>query len=195
MGLLSVSNKSKAALAATLLLSACITTDSKVTTRFYDVKGTTPAALDAQLRSLGPLNGHALALAEIQFEPVKATLVEDATGCRSKEIDIRVNARITLPRWMNRTGADSDLRRAFNNLEDYAKAHEQMHVTIAEAAAKSMERRIAAIPTQRNCKAFEREVAKVVRDVSKVHNRLQNEFDASEQRRLRKLFAENRARS
>jgi predicted secreted Zn-dependent protease len=181
-------------------LAACTTTDTKRATQFYDVKGSTPQAIDRQMRKLGPMRGHAIATAEIKFEVVEGKLVERTAPdgrktCVADRIDIRVVANITLPRWMERQNADAGLRRAFDNMAAYAKAHEDVHVRIAEEAVTLMETLIKLIPPQKSCKAYEREVDKVVDAVKKLHNKAQLQFDAAEQKRLKKLFADAEAKA
>lgn len=177
------------AAAVTLLaLAGCTTTE--VRTGYYDIRGRSADDLDRQIRKFGPDRGHAIAQAEIRFEPVTLTLAERKGSCRFSSVRYRVLADISLPRWADSDGADPELRRAFGNLQDYARLHERMHVRIAEAAARSLERRLRAIPAQADCDTLERMAKAEIAAMRKLHDNAQKEFDAEEQRRLTALMRE-----
>ena len=169
-------------------LAGC-TTQANVSTGYYDVKGNSARALDRGLRRNGPMNGHALASAELRFRPDVRFAANPSGQCRVASARIRVDAHITLPRWQERAGAPADLRKAFDGMAAYARKHEQVHVEIAEAAAHAMERRLMALPPQKSCAALERKGAAVISEISKLHNKLQLKFDADEQKRLAAIFA------
>ena len=121
-----------------LVLVGC--SQTTVTTGYYDIKGTTAKTLDREIRTKGPLKGHALASAAIKFEPTSIIERETSAGCDISSAKIKVIANITLPRWRNRSGADAKLKRGFDALARYAKAHEKMHVKIANAHARMLEK-------------------------------------------------------
>lgn len=174
-----------------IALAGCVNTSSAVTTEYYSVRGSTGAQIDRELRRKGPLKGHALASAAIQFEPVSVFQEESEGKCRFKSAKFRVKANITLPRWIDRSkSGDRDLRRAWDGLSRYAKAHEQTHVRIAETFAQQLGKAIMALPPQKTCARLDRQAKKVVNRLSKAHDRAQAKFDADEQRRLARLFAE-----
>lgn len=175
-----------------VFLASCVNTASTVSTEFYSVNGSTSAQLDRELRSKGPLNGHALASAAIRFEPVSVFQKETALGCSYNTAEFRVDANITLPRWANRSQSrDRELRRAWDGLARYAKLHEQTHVKIAETYAKALGDALMDLPPQSSCEKLDRASKKVVDKVSRNHDRAQKAFDAAEQRRLAALFAES----
>lgn len=179
------------ALAALLLTAACMSTASKVTTSYYDVRGNTADELDRQIRSNGPMQGHAIAVAAVNFEPVQVLQEVGSDGCRFKTARFRVNAAITLPRWTDRLQSpDRDLRRAWKGLADYARAHEQTHVRIAEEFAKLLGDQLMAMPAERDCQRLDARAERVVERVARAHERAQRAFDAEEQQRLARLFAE-----
>lgn len=175
-----------------LFLASCVNTASTVSTEFYSVKGSTSEQLDRELRRKGPLNGHALASAAIRFEPVSVFQQISASGCSYKTAKFRVDANITLPRWANRNqSGDRELRRAWDGLARYAKAHEDTHVKIAETYARVLGSALMDLPAQKDCEKLDRESKKVVDRISRNHDRAQKAFDAEEQRRLAALFAES----
>lgn len=169
-----------------LVLAGC--SQTAVSTGYYDIQGNTAKSLDRDIKRKGPLKGHALASAAIQFEPVSIVEKEDAKGCSISRARIKVIAKITLPRWKDRSGADAELKRAFNGLARYAKAHEKVHVDIANSYARSMEKSLQAIKPQKTCKQLQRVADRVIKAELVQHRKAQNKFDADEQRRLNRLI-------
>lgn len=181
-------------LLAPLLLSACTT--STVTTDYYDIKGNTEKSLDRSIRLNSPQNGHAFAATELRLVPVDIRPSEDSRGCRVAVAEIKVVARIILPRWSDRAGAARDLKRGFDSYAAYAKWHEDQHVRIGEVAANALESELKAIPPQKNCDITLRKSKTVIKSVLARHNKAQLAFDASEKRRIAKLLRDaSRARS
>lgn len=160
---------------------------TSVTTGFYDIQGSTAKTLDKEIRKKGPLKGHALASAAIQFNPTSIIERETSAGCDIKSAKIKVIANITLPRWRNRAGADPKLKRAFDGLARYAKAHEKVHVKIANAYARSMEKALVAIKPQKSCRALEKRADRVIKAELAKHHKAQLAFDAAEQKFLRRI--------
>ena len=167
-------------------LAACTT--STVTTGFYDIKGKDEKSLDRSVRKFGPQNGHAFASTELKLVPLDIRPSTDARGCRVGTAKIKVVANITLPRWQDRSGASSDLRRGFDNYAAYAKVHEQQHVKIGEAAAIALEASLKAIPPQKNCDVTLRKAKAAIRGVLARHHKAQLAFDAIEKRRINGLI-------
>lgn len=180
--------KHSAIVLAATLLAACTT--SQVTTGYYDLEGSTGEQLDRQIRLKGPAKGHALASAAIRFKPLDISFREDAAGCAVSRARIQVIANITLPRWQNRLGSEEGLRRAFNNLQNYARAHEKTHVRIAELAAREMESALKALPASSTCKRLDKKVERTVKAKLRKHDKAQKAFDAAEARRLAEIFGE-----
>ncbi len=179
-------------LLAPLLLSACTT--STVTTGYYDIKGNTEKSLDRSIRQNSPQNGHAFAAIELRLVPVSVLPAVDSRGCRIGTAKIKVEANITLPRWKDRTGAASNLKRGFDAYAAYARLHERAHLKIGEAAARALEAELKAMPPQKNCDVTVRKSRSVVRSLLARHHRAQLAFDAAEKRRLARLFREARKR-
>ena len=171
-----------------LFFSLASCTTSKVTTGFYDIKGKDEKSLDRSVRKFGPQNGHAFASTELKLVPLSIQPSVDARGCRVGTAKIRVVANITLPRWLDRSGAAGDLKRGFDNYAAYAKLHEQQHVKIGEAAAGALEASLLAIPPQRNCDVTLKKAKSAIRSVLARHHKAQLAFDAAEKRRINVLI-------
>lgn len=179
---------------AAIALTACVSTASQVSTSYYSVRGTTAEQIDSDIRRNGPLNGHALAVAAISFEPVSVLQEVNDDSCRFASAKFRVKAAITLPRWTDKSKSkDRDLKRAWGNLSRYARSHEQVHVRIAESFAKRLGEDIKALPPQSNCDRLDNLAKRVADRNAAEHDRAQKAFDAEEQRRLRALLASRQA--
>lgn len=183
--------RNTACLSLAILLGACVSTASTVSTEFYDVRGGTSEQIDVELRRNGPMNGHALASAAIKFEPVSIFPQMSDNGCTFRTAKFRVDANITLPRWINRSASkDRDLRRAWDGLARYAKLHEKTHVKIAENYAKLLGKALLEMPAADSCEKLDRQSVKVVTRILKDHDKAQKAFDDAEQKRLAVLFEE-----
>lgn len=176
-------------IAVALAMAACTSTQSRVTTTYYTIRGNSGADLDREIAAKGPLKGHALASAAIKFVPVAVSYDESEDGCRFREAKFRIEADITLPRWQDRRrSADPDLRVAWESLAAYARLHEEQHIAIAEQYAKKIGADLMAIPARKDCDALDAAAQRVLKRNRRDHNRAQLAFDAREQKRLSALL-------
>jgi predicted secreted Zn-dependent protease len=172
-----------------LAIAACTSTASNVTTDYYLVSGTTSEALDRDIRRKGPMQGHALAVAAIRFVPVSVQQETTDEGCVFTEALFRIDANIMLPRWKERaTSGDRELRSAWDSLARYAKAHEDVHVQIAERYARELGEAIEALPPRETCEALDNSAERVVKRMARRHQADQLAFDRAEQDRLEQLL-------
>jgi predicted secreted Zn-dependent protease len=175
--------------AAALAVAACTSTESRITTTFYTIRGDSGADLDREIAAKGPLKGHALASAAIKFVPVAVSYDESDGKCAFREAKFRIEAEMTLPRWQDhRQSSDPELRNAWKNLADYARQHEEHHVAIAEKYAAKIGTELKAISAKPDCDALDAAAQRVLKRNKRDHNREQLAFDAAEQKRLSALF-------
>ena len=167
-------------------LAACNSTS--VSTGYYEVSGITGKALDKSIARNGPMHGDAFAATQLTIIPVSIVPVTTAEGCKVRSARFKLNAKITMPLWKDRAGASDSLRDGFDMFSDYARAHENVHVRIGEAAAREMEREVLAIAPQKNCAVLEKKIATVLTKVQAMHHKTQLAFDAAEDSRIRKLL-------
>lgn len=175
--------------AALLAVGACTSTQSRITTTYYTIRGASGADLDREIAAKGPLKGHALASAAIKFMPVAVKYDESPKGCRFREAKFRIEANVTLPRWQNHADtADPGLRLAWKNLSTYARLHEAEHVAIAEKFASKIGEELMALPAKSSCDLLDTDAKRVLERNKREHNRAQLAFDDREQKRLGALF-------
>jgi predicted secreted Zn-dependent protease len=103
-------------------------------------------------------------------------------------IPVKLNAKITMPRWTNRKGASADLQNGFDMFADYARLHEDIHVKIGEAAVQEMEAQVLKIPPQKTCDILEAKVTSVLTRIQARHHKAQLAFDAAEDKRINALL-------
>jgi predicted secreted Zn-dependent protease len=173
-------------MAGLLVLAGC--TSSTVTTGYFQVSGSTQKQLDRSFALNAPMNGHAFAATELRIVPVSFDPTEDTRGCYFRSAKFKIIAHISYPQWRNREGAPTDLKQGFDAFSRYARVHEEIHVKIGEAAARAMERAIEAIPAQRNCEMLLVKFKSAVKGIYAKHDKAQKAFDATENKRLAKLF-------
>lgn len=175
--------------AAALAITACTSTQSRVTTTYYTIRGVSGEDLDREIAAKGPLKGHALASAAIKFVPVAISYDQSDGKCAFREAKFRIEAEMTLPRWQeHRQSNDPDLRIAWRNLSDYALQHEKHHIAIAEKYAAKIGKELKALPAKATCDALDKSAQRVLQKNKRDHNRDQLAFDAAEQKRLSALF-------
>lgn len=177
-----------------LLLSACTSVGERtqISVGYYDIKGTTFSELDQQILLHGPTVkgvGKALAATNIKMEPnIRFSRLNGK--CRLTKIRVKVKARVTLPRLTNRKNLTKKLRNAWNNLEEYARLHEAVHVAIADHHALEIEKALAALPPAEDCEKLRTNAQDLAATLLEKHQQEQLRFDASEKQRIEKLTGE-----
>ncbi|MGB8819003.1 MAG: DUF922 domain-containing protein [Rhizobiaceae bacterium] len=170
-------------------LAGCSSTS--VSTGYYEVSGNTGKELDRSIAKNAPMRGHAFAATQLTILPVSIKTAQNDEGCRIRAAKFKVNAKITMPRWVNRGSASANLKEGFDIFADYARLHEDIHVKIGEAAATEMETSLLELAPQNNCDILEKKAKRVIDDVQHRHHKAQLAFDAAEERRISRLLAES----
>ncbi len=181
-----------------LILAGCGTAPkAEVNVGYYQVSGSSEQTIERQLALRGPHipgKGRALAAARISME--QRVQVAEAPGfCRVATARIRIKADVTLPKWKERSRAAPDLARKWDDFASYARAHELVHVRIAESYAAELERKLKQIPAQSDCETVSKIVSIISNDVVSRMNAAQDKFDADEEKRLNKLAEQARTTS
>jgi len=175
-----------------ILLAGCVSSQDRaaVNVGYYNVKGTSFAELDREIALHGPtVDGVGKAIASTRVRMIPDVRYANAVGlCTVAKARISVIADVTLPRLSDRNRVDSNLRKAFSNIEEYARLHEAVHVDIAEQHASMAEEKITALPAKATCDMLQKDVLATFSSVMTAHEAAQQAFDAREQQR----FASNR---
>ncbi len=172
-------------------LSACTAVGERtlVSVGYYTVSGDTFGELDREIKIHGPnVNGvgKALASTDLRMFP-DIRYVSERKSCSISTVRINVKARVTLPRHKNEKTLKRDLARAWNNLEEYARVHEAVHLAVADRYALLIEKQIKALKAAPTCTELRANVSETFSSLSRKHHDEQLQFDADEKVRIRKL--------
>jgi predicted secreted Zn-dependent protease len=150
---------------------------------YFDIRGRTAGQLDEELSRRGPTASGSSSrhpgATKIRFSG-EATYVHRNGRCQLASAKVVVHTQIILPRWRNRRGASQELSVVWDALSSDIKRHEERHAEIARTQARTMERRIRSLPSQRTCEAMQEMVAEESSRGIEVHDRLQAQFDRVE---------------
>lgn len=119
-------------------------------------------------------------------------LVEKDGRCRVAKATVTVKAKIILPRWTGRKGADRDTRLIWDTLAADIKRHEESHALIAKSHARDLETAMLALPAAKSCTELKLKAEKAADKVLAAHDKAQSDFDRIEgksfERRLIRLL-------
>jgi predicted secreted Zn-dependent protease len=164
---------------------------------YFSVGGRTLGELEAELNKRGPkvksTGQRHPGATQMNFN-TRIGYAEKNGSCRIGEATVTVKAKVILPRWRQRAGADPDARLVWDTLSVDIKRHEEQHVRIARDYARQLERKLLRLGRQKNC-AVAAQKAKATADALLAkHDRAQARFDRSEsasfERRLLRLMRE-----
>ena len=171
-----------------LALAACSTSKPGVTTVYYNVPGTTVEQINQQIAIRGPQNGHAIGTTETRMTPKVRTVREDGE-CRIVSVQVVLELKVTLPRWMDLDRADSRTRTGFAALANHVEEHEQQHVEISQKYARKIEETLLAMPPEKTCRSLISKARTKFRQVFERHNQAQRDFDAAERAAIERRLA------
>ncbi len=105
---------------------------------------------------------------------------EDGKRCRVANADVRVKARIKLPRWRARSSASRETSLVWDTLSSDIKRHEESHVIIAKNHARELEHALKAMGTLQDCETAKAKAKKITDRVLAKHDDAQERFDRVE---------------
>jgi predicted secreted Zn-dependent protease len=117
---------------------------------------------------------------------------ERGDRCEIIEADVRVKAKVILPRWRARRRSDSDTQLIWDTLSADIKRHEESHVVIAKNHARELEDTLMKTYPQRNCELAAAKAKEITHRVLARHDAAQAKFDRIEginfERRILRLL-------
>lgn len=150
---------------------------------YFKIGGKTAEDLDRELEKRGPLTqttGHRNPGAtEIKFGG-EVTYVEKEGRCSVGSAKVTLRTHLILPRWSNRRRADKNLGMIWDALSADIKRHEERHAEIARTHARTLERELLGLPSNKSCDVLEKRVAEITRRNLEAHDRDQLRFDQVE---------------
>lgn len=161
---------------------------------YYSIHGRTFDELDQQIALHGPPVsgvGRALAATNIRMVP-DFRFVQEHGQCFVKSAHVRVQAHVTLPRLASGKRLRNDLSRNWSNLEQYARLHEAIHVSIADSYALKAEQAVRSLPPEPQCETLRANAVLLFRRLMAEHESEQIQFDEDEKERIAQLIARTR---
>jgi len=185
-----------AALASVVFLASCNSIGERTvfSVGYYTVTGDTFEEVDNQIELHGPNVagvGKALASTDLQMQPI-ISYAAFSDGCRVESARVNVKARVTLPRHANIRRVKREVARAWTSLEEYARAHEAVHLAIADNYALKMEETIKSLAPENDCSRMRNTVAEAFSILFEEHHKEQLQFDADEKERIQNLAKQSR---
>lgn len=150
---------------------------------YFTVGGTTLEELDKELYARGPriqaTGRRHPGATQMQFSS-RITYASTDRWCRVDTANVSVKAKIILPRWGQRKGADGDTRLVWDTLSSDIKRHEESHVQIAKQHARELEQALKGLGRRGGCDALKREAAQTSERILARHDEAQARFDRVE---------------
>lgn len=161
---------------------------------YFSVGGSTLDDLERELNKRGPkvksTGQRHPGATRMQFH-TRLGYVEKNGSCRVTEATVTVRAKVILPRWRQRNGADQDVRLVWDTLSSDIKRHEDQHVSIARDHARKLERQLTRLRSK-DCKTVAAKAEATADALLKKHDQAQAKFDQAEaanfEKRLLKLM-------
>jgi predicted secreted Zn-dependent protease len=146
---------------------------------YFDVSGSSPQELRADLGRLGPVadngvRGDAYTRWRIAW---KFDLTERGKTCIAGNFAVDLTVTMILPRWEPPQGAVSALVALWDQYSTALRFHEEGHHRIARAAAEEVERRLRAAARGEGCKPLENTLKALVDEVLADYRRKQADYD------------------
>ena len=174
------------------LLAGCtqVGERTQLSVGYYDIYGTNFRQLDQQIALHGPnVEGVGKALAATRVRMIPDVRYQKKNGiCEVTKAKVKVQAKVTLPRLSNRRTVNTDIRQAWNNLEEYARVHEAVHVAIADKYAVLIEKELLQLEGQQTCELLEKIAQEKAKELLAEHEADQLQFDRDENDRINKLI-------
>jgi predicted secreted Zn-dependent protease len=122
----------------------------------------------------------------------KLGYTENNGRCQITKATVTVKAKVILPRWGKRSGADPSTQMVWDTLSADIKRHEESHVIIAKNHARELEDELKKLGRFKTCKDAAEKAKQVTAKILGRHDREQDKFDYVEgvnfERRLLRLL-------
>lgn len=112
--------------------------------------------------------------------------------CRVKRVLVKLQTKLTLPRWTDRKTADRRAVLVWNTFYSDIKRHEERHAEIARQWARKLEKGLRALRPQSDCVTMQSRADTVTRTILQKHSADQDRFDRTEaasfERRINRIL-------
>jgi predicted secreted Zn-dependent protease len=170
---------------------------TQMSVAYYEISGQSFDEIDRQIAVHGPSVlgvGRALAATNVRMIP-DFRFEHNGTACRPAEIRVSVQAHVTLPKLASQETLRAELSKAWDNLEQYTRLHEYVHVSIADSHALIAEEAIRALPHKPTCAEMRAAANLLFKEKMAAHQSEQLRFDLEERGRIAALVQKTRMES
>jgi predicted secreted Zn-dependent protease len=158
--------------------------ETSVSTRYYPVRGTTTAAIFAAIDANGLVETsgqRAVGLTSAEWKLTSGDVDIRAVPCVFPSLTVRLQLVVMLPRHETPGDLPADLRDRWERFVARVTAHEQRHIDIYLAGAKTMKARLEATRTAVSCADLEKAIDAAWRAQQADIERAQAEFHAADE--------------
>jgi predicted secreted Zn-dependent protease len=179
-----------------LFLAACTSVGNRtqLSVGYYSIEGESFDELDQQIALHGPSVsgvGRALAATNVRMIP-DFRFIQSNGECIVRQARVAVKAHVTLPKLRTQRRIDQELSKAWESMEQYARMHEAVHVSIADNYAIKVEEAVRRLPPEKTCETLRGNAIILFRRLMAEHERDQLQFDEDEKERIAALVRETR---
>ena len=174
-----------------------ISLDTKVTTSYYAVHGTSSNDIFASIQAQGLRDGDSGARASglTSYQPTfNWTRREMKKSCAIDTMTISVLLDMTVPRHSQPDALDAATRKRWDEFAASVASHEQIHVDIYLRGAQRIKEQMAALGDRPSCGELDQDIKQTWDDFGVVVDREQQEFHAREDARIEAALAPLRVR-
>jgi predicted secreted Zn-dependent protease len=153
--------------------------EGRTTVDYYDVTGRTYAELHAEMRRLGPKNNGNSYVGETRSPMSWSWRAESSTGgssCTLRDVRVRVNAQILLPRWTPPADVDTSIVTEWKRFITALETHEAGHKDISARAGRELKDQLRALTGM--CSMVSMRANDIARRVIDAANVAQKTYDA-----------------
>jgi predicted secreted Zn-dependent protease len=151
---------------------------------YYDVRGSTPQEVRAQLDRLGPIDateGKRFDADTRWFVNWKFNYMNAGQGCAIASVSTTLKVTITLPRLQADASTPAALKQVFATFTNNLLLHEKGHAQNGIDIARRIEERIGAMPPERSCDGLGQAANELGHSLIKAGNRQDIDYDARTQ--------------
>jgi predicted secreted Zn-dependent protease len=170
---------------------------TQMSVAYYQISGENFEEIDRQIAIHGPSVlgvGNALAATNVRMIP-DFRFEQQGPYCRPVQIRVSVQAHVTLPKLATEEKLKKELANAWDDLQQYTRLHEYVHVSIADSHAVRAEKAIRALPPARNCAEMRLAADALFKTHMAEHQADQLRFDFEERGRIAALVQKARLES
>jgi len=150
---------------------------------YFTIGGTTLEEIESELTSRGPqvksTGRRHPGATQMEFT-TRLGFKEKKGGCSVVRADVTVAAKVILPRWKKRSGADEDVKFVWDTLSADIKRHEESHVLIAKNHARELEQSLKALTREKDCESAQAKAKAITNELLARHDAAQDRFDRIE---------------